>query len=97
MERFDELLSIMEERLFELAAAGTAGVDPRGVYLLGAAPAWPDYVLFHALMLIEAVAAPCLICNFPNVVRGLPPPREREWAWWTHAGGGSALAFKQPT
>ena len=26
-----------------------------------------------------------------------PTPREREWTWWAHTGGGKALAFKQPT
>jgi hypothetical protein len=24
-------------------------------------------------------------------------PWEREWTWWTHAGGGNALAFKPPS
>jgi hypothetical protein len=69
LERFDELLSIMEEKLFELSATGAAGVDAGQVYLLGSAPAWPDYVLFHALSLICEIASPTLLCHFPNVVR----------------------------
>jgi hypothetical protein len=32
-----------------------------------------------------------------RTVRALPlPEREREWTWWTHTGGGNALAFKPP-
>jgi hypothetical protein len=28
---------------------------------------------------------------------GIEREREREGTWWTHTGGGNALAFKQPT
>ena len=77
LERFDEILSIMEEKVFELAATGAAGVDRSDVYLLGSAPAWPDYVLFHALSLICEIASPTLLCHFPNVVRV-----SRLWGGW---------------
>jgi hypothetical protein len=62
---------------------------------LHAASSSPEVVRDVAAHWARLLARPLLFlddfpASFP--VRGSPRP----WTWWTHPGGGNALAFKQP-
>mmetsp|Transcript_44414 Transcript_44414/g.74079 ORF Transcript_44414/g.74079 Transcript_44414/m.74079 type:complete len:259 (+) Transcript_44414:158-934(+) len=69
LERFDHVLSVMEEKVFDVQSSA---VNPEeylteGVYLLGSSPAWPDYIFFHAVSLLYEIAGPAIFAPFPKV------------------------------
>ncbi|KAK3273245.1 hypothetical protein CYMTET_18505 [Cymbomonas tetramitiformis] len=67
LERVEEILSVVQEDVTGAFAAGTLSEED-SVYLLGPLPAYPDYLLFHAISVLKdiGVASP-IFKMFPNV------------------------------